>query len=139
MQEAIPMAYMSQTLKAKLAPKVKEVLTKYKLKGRLSVRNHSTLVLNIASGEIDFLGNYFENKGGDYPANEPKGYIDVNVYHYGRSFDGPAYDFLNEVHAAMMDGNWDNSEPQYDHFDRGWHVSICIGRWNKKYELINQI
>jgi hypothetical protein len=131
------MAYVSQTLKARLAPKVKEILAKYKLKGRLSVRNHSTLVLNIMSGEIDFVKNYFDNMSGDRRhSDKMRGYIDVNVYHYTRHFDGPAYDFLNEVYAAMMDGNWDNSEPQFDHFDKGWHVSICVGRWNNHYGLM---
>ena len=51
------MAYMSQEKKAKIAPVVKAVLKKYKVKGSLAVRNHSTLVLNIKSGSIDFIEN----------------------------------------------------------------------------------
>ena len=42
------MAYMSQEKKAKIAPKVKEILKRYGIKGRLGVNNHSTLVLNDA-------------------------------------------------------------------------------------------
>lgn len=126
------MAYMSQTLKAKLAPKVKEVLKKHNVKGRLSVRNHSTLVLNITMGTIDFIGNYAKYVGDTHH----RGYIDVNVYHYNHTFDGQACDFLNEVYTAMMDGNWDNSEPQYDHFDKGWYIDINIGKWDDHYILV---
>ena len=39
------MAYVSQELKARIAPRVKEILSKHGLKGSLSVRHHSTLVL----------------------------------------------------------------------------------------------
>lgn len=52
------MAYVSQELKAKLAPKIKEVLKKYKIKGSVSVRNHLALVVTIKESSIDFIGNY---------------------------------------------------------------------------------
>jgi hypothetical protein len=130
------MAFMSQDRKAQIEPKVKAVLKKYKVKGRLSVRNHCTLMLTVKSGEIDFIENYYENLGSEHRNDVRPGYIDINVYHFYSYFDGPAYNFLNEVYAAMMDGNWDNSEPQFDHFDRGWHVDINIGKWNNHYVLV---
>ena len=51
------MAYVSQDLKAKIAPKVKSILNKHGIKGTLAVRNHMTLVLNISKGKIDFIKN----------------------------------------------------------------------------------
>ena len=48
------MAYVSQEKKAELAPKIKEVLKKYNMKGSIAVRHHSTLVVNIASGPLEF-------------------------------------------------------------------------------------
>ena len=52
------MAYMSQERKQQRAPIIKAILKKYGVKGSLSVRNHSTLVLNIKSGKIDFIENF---------------------------------------------------------------------------------
>lgn len=48
------MAYISQDDKKKLAPAIKEVLKKYGLKGSISIRHYSSLVVTIASGPIDF-------------------------------------------------------------------------------------
>ena len=128
------MAYVNQERKAKIQPVVKEILKKYGVKGRLGVNNHSTLVLNITEGDIDFLGNYAEVNNADrFPANKPNGYIDVNVYHFSRHFTGVALNFLTEVYAAMMTGNHNNSQIEVDYFDVGWYVDINIGRWNKPY------
>ena len=52
------MAYVSQELKSKLAPKIKAICKKYGVKASLAVRNHSTLVLNVKSGKIDFISDY---------------------------------------------------------------------------------
>ena len=77
------MAYMSQERKAEIAAVVKPILKKYGIKGSLAVRNHSTLVLNIRSGSIDFIGNWNEV----VPENSYNSFtpattnIDVNVYH----------------------------------------------------------
>ena len=49
------MAYMSQDKKKELAPLIKKVCKKYGVKATLSVRHHSTLVLNIKSGGVDFI------------------------------------------------------------------------------------
>ena len=48
------MAYMNQQKKAIIASKLKPVLKKYGVKGSLKVSNHSTIVLNVKSGKIDF-------------------------------------------------------------------------------------
>jgi hypothetical protein len=135
------MAYMSQDRKSELAPAIKAVLKKYGVKGSLAVRNHSTLVLNIKSGPIDFIGNL--NKvcavapGADrYGAYRPAvGSIDVNPYHYQSHFDGKALAFLSAVMPVMNTGNHDNSDIQSDYFDIGWYIDVNIGAWNKPYIL----
>ena len=48
------MAYVSKQDKARLAPGIKAVLKKYDMKGSISVRHHSTLVVKVKSGHIDF-------------------------------------------------------------------------------------
>lgn len=123
------MAYVSQELKSKLAPQIKAICKKYGVKASLAVRNHSTLVLNVKSGKIDFIRDY-----GDSDDARKFG-IQVNPYHYKSHFDGKAKAFLSEVIPAMNDGNWDKSEIQYDYFNVGWYIDVNIGKWNKPYEL----
>ena len=119
------MAYVSQELKAKIAPKVKAILKKYKVKGSLAVRNHSTLVLTIKEGAIDFIAD----NGGLHD----RGSIQVNPYHYKNHFLGKSKAFLSEVIPAMNDGNWDKSDAQTDYFNVGWYIDVNIGKWNKPY------
>lgn len=125
------MAYVSQELKAKLAPAIKAICKKYGVKASLAVRNHSVLVLNIKSGKIDFLGNYAR----DNEYAKKYGHIDVNTYWFRDHFDGVARDFFSEVIPAMNAGNHDNSDIQVDYFDVGWYIDVNVGRWNKPYEL----
>ena len=133
------MAYMSQEKKAKIAPKVKKILKKFGVKGSLAVRNHSTLVLNLKAGKIDFIGNSNRVCGNDFyqvsKGFKPNttGYSDVNPYWFKEHYDGDAKAFLSEVLSAMNDGNHDNSNIQIDYFDVGWYVSVNIGKWNKPY------
>ncbi len=128
------MAYVSQELKAKLAPKIKAICKKYNVKATLAVRSHMTLCLNIKEGAIDFVGNFAKTTGKD--ANDwsvKKGNIDVNTYWFRDHFDGRAKQFLEEVIAAMNNGNHDNSDIQTDYFDVGWYIDVNIGRWDRPY------
>jgi hypothetical protein len=52
------MAYVSQALKAQLSPGIKAICKKYGVKASIAVRDHSTLVLNIKQGPIDFFTCY---------------------------------------------------------------------------------
>lgn len=112
------MAYMSQEKKAQIAPVVKSILKKHGLKGSLSVHNHSTLVLTIKSGKVDF--------------GDAKG---VNHHWLENSFQGKALKVLTELKQAMMVGNHDNSDAMTDYFDVGWYIDIKLGKWNKPYVL----
>ena len=135
------MAHMSQEKKAKIAPVVKAILKKYKVKGTLSVRNHSTLTLNIKSGPIDFIGNSNRVCGNDYYQVaqgfkiNTRRYEDVNPYHYKSHYDGKALTFLSEVFTAMNVGNHDHSDIQSDYFNVGWYVDVNIGKWDSDYKL----
>lgn len=125
------MAYVSQELKAKLSPMIKSICKNYGVKASLAVSNHSTLVLNIKSGSIDFFKSY--NRDLDKPEN---GNIQVNPYWYNDDFDGAAKEFLSEVITAMNEGNFDKSDSQTDYFHVGWYVNVNIGQWDKPYELV---
>lgn len=137
------MAYINQEEKAQIAAKVKLVLSKFKVKASLSINHHSTLVLNVKSGPLDFIKNHNEaianyNQLVGYqrtPANVVD-YFDVNTYHTDTTYTGKVRDFFKEVLVAMNDLNYDNSDIQSDYFDVGYYVRINIGKYEKPYELV---
>ena len=135
------MAYMNQEHKAQIAPVVKKICKKYGVNASLAVRNHSTLVLNIKSGVIDFIGNFNENIDVRDPTGS-LGYrkadhsLDVNPYWYKEYYSGKTLAFLTEIFTAMNNGNHDRSDIQSDYFDVGWYVDVNVGQWNKPYLLI---
>ena len=133
------MAYVSQELKAKLAPQLRAICKEYKVKASIAVRHHSTLVLNISQGEIDFIGNankVSESKAHGRDWRAAKDSLDVNPYWFQEHFDGVALVFLRKIFAVMNDGNWDKSDVQTDYFNVGWYVDVNVGRWNKPYALV---
>ena len=133
------MAYINQEKKAAIAPVIKAILKKYNVKGSLAVRNHMTLVLNVKSGSIDFIGNFNKTveaqPGGFLNGTPAEGSLQVNPYWFQDHFDGKAKKFLKEVLAAMNDGNWDKSDAQVDYFNVGWYVDVNIGKWNNPYTV----
>jgi hypothetical protein len=127
------MAYVSQELKARLATRIKSICKRHGIKASLAVRNHSTLVLNVRQGKIDFVADYGISPQDRTHAKQFG--IQINPYHYKSHFNGRALKFLSEVIPAMNDGNHDRSDIQTDYFDVGWYIDVNIGRWNKPYAL----
>ena len=135
------MAYVSKELKAKIAPVVKELCKKYKVKGTLSVNNHSSLVLTISQGSIDFIGSF--NRMSEQiafrqsrPANLATDHIQVNTYWVHDHYDGVAREFLEQAVAALRGPDWfDHSDIQTDYFHKSHYIDINVGKWNKPYVL----
>lgn len=127
------MAYVSKEEKAKKAPRLRALAKEYGLKGSVAVRHHSSLVLNIQQGTIDFLGQ-FNTTDDARPINN----LSVNVYWYQDHFKGndKALEFLTKALAIMNEDNFDHSDIQSDYFHVGWYVDINIGQWDKPYILI---
>lgn len=122
------MAYMNQEKKKQLAPKIKAVLKKYGLKGSLSVRNHTALVLKITSGVVNFESIF-----------DGRGYASIALV--GKYLDhGQVKPLLLELWDAMNNceglANYDNSDSQTDYFDVGWYCTIEIGDYDKPYKQL---
>jgi hypothetical protein len=119
------MAYMSQEKKKALTPAIKEICKKHGINATIAVNHHSTLVLNIKSGCIDFGHDHHQ----------------VNPYWYREHFadNDAALDFLSELVPAMNDGNWNRSDSSVDYFDVGWYIDINIGNWGKPYQLMEMV
>jgi len=114
------MAYMNQEKKSKIAIALKPILKKYGVKGSLSVRNHSSIVLTLKSGKIDF------GSGRDQ----------VNPYWFHEHYEGVAKKFLTEAFKALKSADWyNNSDAMTDYFDIAYYADINVGKWNKPYVL----
>jgi hypothetical protein len=131
------MAYIDQEKKGQIAARVKAICKRHGLKASLAVRHHSTLVLTISEGPIDFIGDLARDQYSPerIESIESSQHLDVNPYHWHRTFTGLALAFLGEVMPVLNDGNHDNSDPQTDYYDVGWYVAVQVGRWNKPYSL----
>ena len=134
------MAYMNQERKAKITKMLKPILAKYKVKGSLSVRNHSTIVLTLKSGAIDFIGNSNKVCGNDFYQVQrgfkptTTGYDQVNPYWFQDHYDGKAKAFLTEAFKALKSADWyDESDAMIDYFNIAYYVDVNIGKWNSPY------
>lgn len=133
------MAYVSQEMKSKLAPTIKKICAKYGIKATLAVHNHSSLVLNIKSGKIDFIKNYNEtsaSKNLHRQSWEAKDHMNVNTSWFQEYYTGTALDFLKEVVPAMKGPDYfDHSDSMTDYFHRSHYIDINVGKWDKPYVL----
>ena len=141
------MAHVSQEMKKQLAPKIKEICKRYRIRATLSVHNHSSLELNVKSGDIDFINNYID-------ASNHKGYghkidteqaeylrrtqrINVNTYRFHEHFAGQALKFLQEVIPALKGPDYfDESDSQTDYFHCSHYIGVNIGGFEKPYILV---
>lgn len=114
------MAYFSQERKKEMQPKIKALLKEYNMKGSLSVRHHSTVILTLKEGAIDF-GTKNQQ---------------VNTYYLKEHYQGVAQEFLLKAKAILMSGNHNNSDLHTDYYDVGWYADINIGKWDKPYKKV---
>ena len=122
------MAYVSQADKKALAPAIKAVLKKYKMKASISVNNHSTLAVNIKEGVIDFSDDFTHGDG----------YIQVNEYWIDDHYKGVKQEFFNELIDAMKGPKYFNDDDAMtDYFSRSHYTSINVGKWDKPYTCTN--
>lgn len=116
------MAYMNQQRKAERAPIIKGILKRYGMKGSLSVRNHSTLVLKIK----DTAGMFADEFKSDY---DKRWGISINPYWFHEHYaDKPkAVKMLTELKDAMYGKDYyDHSDAQVDYFCTSHYIDIDV-------------
>ena len=119
------MAYVYQEKKKSLAPVIKAVLKKYKVKASIAVRHHSTLVVNIKEGAVPF---------------KPSDHYQVNEYHYENHYaDNPTLvSFLSELISAMKGPDYhNNDDAMTDYYDRSHYTDINFGKWDQPYKVVS--
>jgi hypothetical protein len=121
------MAYVSQEKKKALAPGIKKVLAKYKMKGSIRVKNHSTLVVNIKQGALDVRKD----------SGCPSPHYQVNPFWVDDHYTGQTQSFLNELVDAMKgEGYRDDTDAMIDYFSCDHYYSINLGTWNTEYKMV---
>lgn len=124
------MAYFSQDDKKVVSAAVKPILKKYGVKGSLSVRNHSTVVLTLTAGKVDFF------KDGNIDPENRKWGIDVNPYWFQDHYSGKSLKFLAEIIPALKSAGWyDDSDIQTDYFNTAYYFDVKVGNWKKPYQV----
>lgn len=137
------MAYMSQERKKEIAKNVKAVAKAYGFGGRditVGVHHHSSLVVNIFKGPLDFIGDaqkhndeYARMRG---EQSRPVGkYIQVSQYHCEKwAIDPVIKRFYGDLLAAIKStGYYNNSDAQIDYFDHDFYIDINVGKWDRDY------
>lgn len=125
------MAYVSKECKQSAAAALKAAIPKG-WRWSLSVRNHSTLVLTIASAPVDLHANRAAARAA--LGLEPRAaHNDVNTYWLAEQFTGDVLATMEAIKAAMNIGNHDRSDSMTDYFDVGWYTEVVLGRWNKPF------
>ena len=138
------MAYMNQEMKKELSTGIKSVLKKYGMKCSIAVRHHMTLVVNIKSGKLDVMQNWFDTvtKNGNGRVNgfgelikKPE-YLSVNQYWIDSNYSGTVKDFVTELYDAMKGTKWfDKSDIQSDYFHTAYYMDVNVGSWDKPYQF----
>lgn len=135
------MAYMNQEKKKALAPQINAVLKKYGVKGTISVNNHSSLVVTLREGVLDFIcqanaDNKAVAERTGRPFYEVKDNYQANPYYAAEGGNKKINSFFKELIAAMKGDMWyDNSDIMTDYFDTAYYLGINIGKCNKPYVL----
>lgn len=129
---------MSQEHKKEIQMKLKPILEKYQVKASLGVKHYSTIVLNIYSSPIDFIGNYNKVTSEQHRQNfEPGDHMDVNHFYYKEQFTGKALEFLTEVMTVLNDKQGVEVEDGDYGTVPNYYTDINIGKWDKPYVLLN--
>lgn len=134
------MAYIGQDTKATIVAAVKPILKKYGIKASFGVRHHSSLVVNIKSGALDFISNYNDTQAAQSWGGEKhvaKDYLSVNQYWINDNYSGDVKEFLVELYTAIKSaGKWfDKSDAMTDYFHTAFYIDVNVGNWDKPYEL----
>lgn len=113
------MAYMSQEMKKKLAPAIKAVMNEFGVKGTISVSNHSTLIVKLKEGALDF------------------GREHLQIHHsHGSSFSGKTREFVEKIFNAMKGNEWyDDSDSMTDYFDTAYYMRVNVGDYDIGYKV----
>lgn len=127
------MAHMTQEKKKLIAAQLKEIIPgtwKYSV----SVRDHSTIVLTIASAPVDLLGIIRANGAHE----SVRTYAQLSNHWLIENFKGNAEMqalFKQILSALKGPGFYDKTDIRTDYFDVSHYIRINIGKYDKPFEI----
>jgi hypothetical protein len=116
----------------------------YGIKYSVRVRNHSTIVMTITEGPVDFIKNAeamrmmnmndqdFGNRG-----DGAREYLQINTYSIDSHHSGICAEILNKAEKALNMGNRDRCRRR-EYCDVGWYVYINVGSFDKPYRVVSK-
>tara|TARA_B100001094_G_scaffold182352_1_gene176728 strand:+ start:27289 stop:27714 length:426 start_codon:yes stop_codon:yes gene_type:complete len=126
------MAYVSKETKQVIAPEIKRVLKKWKMKGSISGQGSATLKVTINAGPFSLP------KASHNHWNTGYEYYQVNPYWYqtAEGLSGSWKNFLSELESAMKGSIWfDKSDSMTDYFHTAYYIDMQIGAGTKEYRF----
>ena len=140
------MAYISKEQIQEKRKQVNALCKLYEVSATVSGANMSGVTVTIRKGKIDFLGNHVNTvrayervkqnqiiDNAEFYAK--RGHFECNPYYLDRHFSGDALWFLEQVLAILKIGHYDNSDIMTDYFNCAYYIHICIGTYDKPYQL----
>ncbi len=131
-KERTNMAYVSKETKQVIAPEIKRVLKKWKMKGSISGQGSATLKVTINAGPFSLP------KASHNHWNTGYEYYQVNPYWYqtAEGLSGSWKNFLSELESAMKGSIWfDKSDSMTDYFHTAYYIDMQIGAGTKEYRF----
>jgi len=132
------MAYISQEEKKELMPGIKKVLKTYNMKGTVSIRHHSTLIVTLSEGELDLIRVENEIRKERHARNNyGELYLVDNTfqqsYHHLNKFvelgEHLVHNFYQNMFKAMKGSKWfDKSDMMTDYSHIAYYCYIDVGR-----------
>lgn len=125
------MAYVSKETKQVIAPEIKRVLKKWKMKGSISGQGSATLKVTINEGPFP-LPKIANRHVYQYDMYQ------VNPYWYqeAEGLSGSWKNFLTELEAAMKGSIWfDKSDSMTDYFHTAYYIDMQIGSGVREYRF----
>tara|TARA_R100000655_G_scaffold48373_1_gene85796 strand:- start:63 stop:509 length:447 start_codon:yes stop_codon:yes gene_type:complete len=133
------MAYISQEEKKELLPGIKKVLKTYGMKGTVSIRHHSTLIVTLSEGELDLIKVENDLRRERHARNP---YLDLYLvdghtfqqsYHHLGKFvelgEHLVHNFYQNMFKAMKGDKWfDKSDIMTDYHHIAYYCYIDVGR-----------
>ena len=140
------MAYLSQEEKKELMPEIKKVLKTFNMKGTVSIKHYSTLIVTLQSGSLDLLKA--ENKLRILRhSHNPERDLYLVDSHFQESYfhldklieigEHEIFNFYTALFKAMKGSKWfDKSDSMTDYFHIAYYCYIDVGRSKYKPYLI---
>ena len=132
------MAYISQEEKKELLPGIKKVLKTYGMKGTVSIRHHSTLIVTLSEGELNLI-KVENDLRRERHARNPYGELYLvnstfqQSYHHLGKFvelgEHLVHNFYQNMFKAMKGDKWfDKSDIMTDYHHIAYYCYINVGR-----------